>query len=103
MVAGLVEDTVQYLNNRDGKEASKQWTALYKTGTTPLMTFFYNEPWNNASTGPAPFLTEPEVHMSCLRTIPEAGEESRAPKVEGSFYGPATRALIFFTLLVALL
>lgn len=57
---------------------------LYKTGTTPVFTFFYNEPWNNASAGPAPFLNEPEVHMNCLRIMPSAQKESSAVRMHTS-------------------
>ena len=50
----------------------------YKNGTTPLFTLFYNEPWNNATTGPAAFLKEPEVHLSCLRKVQTPEEQKLA-------------------------
>ena len=92
LVSGLVEDSIQYF--ADSQEPSKECTALYKTGTTPIMTFFYNEPWNNASTGPAPFLSEPEVHMSCLRTVPTADQESGSSRLGSSLLGLFTAVLV---------
>lgn len=99
LVAGLVEDTVQYMNDLAGKKASKEWTALYRTGTTPVMTFFYNEPWNNASNGPAPFLGEPEVHMSCLKTVRKADRESGSGSMRASLLGLSTVMLVISSLL----
>ena len=61
----------------DGK-GPKDQVKLFKNGTTPMFTLFYNEPWNNKSTGPVPFLVEPEVHMSCLMTVPSEGQKTSA-------------------------
>ena len=84
IVSGLQENSLTYFRYLEGEKASKEWTELYKSGTTPVMTLFYNEPWNNVGTGPAPFLNEPEVHMSCLRTIQPAGEESGSVRLQVS-------------------
>ena len=68
------------------EKPSKDWIELYKDGTTPIMTFFYNEPWNNASTGPVSFLTEPEIHLTCLRPVKSKVTESGSTKL---WCGPA--------------
>lgn len=64
-----------------GKADSKE-AELFKSGTTPLFTMFYNEPWNNNTTGPVPFLDTPEVHLSCLtRVVTESDRTSGAPSM----------------------
>jgi hypothetical protein len=71
------EDTLILFDYNAGLKPSKDYIRAFKTGVTPVLTLFYNEPWNNASTGPVSFLEEPEVHLSCLR-IPEEAETSGA-------------------------
>jgi len=48
----------------------------FKNGTSVLLTFFYNDPWNNDTTGPVDFLNEPEVHLSCLRKVPTREQQA---------------------------
>lgn len=55
---------------------------LYKNGTSALLTMFYNESWNNASTGPIAFLDEPEVHLSCLRKMPTVEQQSGSIRLQ---------------------
>ena len=85
IVAGADEYLV---GKRDSDEIK-----LFKNGTTPVLTFFYNEPWNNATTGPAPFLGQPEVHLTCLRTLPSAKQESGARKLQ-DVLGSSTMATL---------
>lgn len=56
----------------------------YKQGTSAILTLFYNEPWNNASTGPADFLSEPEVHLSCLRKMPTEKQLSGSVRLQAN-------------------
>ncbi len=44
---------------------------LWLDGTTPVITMFFNEK-GVTNTG----LAEPEVHLSCLRTLPSRAEET---------------------------
>jgi hypothetical protein len=85
-----------------GKHSS-DLSKLYKNGTTPVFTFFYNEPWNYYSTGPVPFLTEPEVHMSCLRTVPSAEQNSGSTRIQHSMGRWDVASLLFCVLLWSLL
>ena len=68
MVVGPYETIDVYY----GDKPTKEQRALFENGTTPIFTFFYNEPWKNTTPGPAGFLAEPEVHMTCVRTVPSA-------------------------------
>ena len=72
---------------------------LFKNGTTPVLTFFYNQPWNNATTSRAPFLSEPEVHLSCLRTVPSAKQESGAGRLQSRLAG-LSMGMLFTCMLV---
>lgn len=55
---------------------------LFKTDVTSLVTIFYNEPWNPDSTGPLEALINaPEIHLTCLKAIPEPGQQSGAGSV----------------------
>lgn len=100
LVGILEEDTRQYFRAIEGAKPTKEWTALYNNGTTPVMTFFYNEPWKNDTTGPAAFLSEPEVHMSCLRTVPNADEQSGTAQLKSALEG--RRGLILVLLCSAI-
>ena len=68
----------------DGADLDGEDIQHFKNGTTPIFTFFYNEPWNVDSNGPAPFLAEPELHLHCLRTLPSTSEEyeSSSPRIQ---------------------
>jgi len=65
-------------------QAGSSQVQNYKNGTSALLTLFYNEPWDNASTGPAEFLSEPEVHLSCLRKVPTEGQQSGSIQLQAS-------------------
>lgn len=60
---------------------------------------FYNEPWNNASTGPVPFLDNPEVHLSCLTIVPSAKQTSGSVRLAGSIGNLGLMWLSFTSLL----
>ncbi|KAK5941093.1 hypothetical protein PMZ80_006370 [Knufia obscura] len=72
---------VAMMNSVPGEPDSEE-VEMFKNGTTPLLTLFYNEPWNNASTGPVSFLEEPEVHLSCLRKVPTAEQQSGSVRLQ---------------------
>lgn len=78
------EDTRLTFPYNDGRKPSKDYIKRFKTGATPILTMFYNEPWNNASTGPVPFLNEPEVHLSCVRTVPLENQKSGSTKIHST-------------------
>jgi hypothetical protein len=84
VVSASSEDTLNLFNS---EKPSKEYLELFKTGVTPVLTYFYNEHWNPASTGPAPFLSEPEVHLSCLRAMSEEEQKSGSIKVETTLSG----------------
>lgn len=68
------ENEISY-TDFEGIALDTEVIARFRTGTTPVFTIFYNEPWDLRTTGPAEVLTEPEVHLSCLRTRPVVSEE----------------------------
>lgn len=53
----------RYVSLPSGSEEGK----AFQNGTTPVLTMFFNRP-NQAQD--LPFLLEPEIHLSCLKTIP---------------------------------
>jgi hypothetical protein len=100
MVWGPSEASIDYFNCQAKEKPSKEWIERLKTGTRPVQTFFYNEPWNSATTGPAPFLSEPEVHMSGLRTMPPAKQESGSTRVRPSLENTGSILLLLCSLLL---
>jgi hypothetical protein len=63
IISGREEYAMNYWDNigtQKDEKASKEWVERYKSGTTPILTFFLNEPGSNGSTGPALSLPEPE-------------------------------------------
>lgn len=70
-------------NNFNGADLNGEIIQRFRNGTTPLFTFFYNEPWDTRTTGPARFLAEPEVHLHCLRTLPSTSEEYASESAGG--------------------
>lgn len=66
---------------------------LFKTGITPLLTLFYNDPINN--TGSDAFLAELEVHLSCLTVVASAEKHSASIR---SASGRSGLFAVFFTL-----
>ena len=58
------------------EEPDNEEIALFENGTTPMFALFYNELGNASSSDFVPFLDEPQVHLSCLRTVPSAKEKS---------------------------
>jgi len=56
-------------------ESDTEAVKRFKNGTSAILTLFYNEPWNNATTGPVDYLSEPEVHLSCLRKVQNAEQQ----------------------------
>ena len=43
---------------------------LWSSGTTPVMTLFFNGPGDDED----PALFEPEVHLTCLKTVPSQNQ-----------------------------
>jgi hypothetical protein len=71
-------------NENDFEYQRSENEELFKTGTTPIFTLFYNEPWNNASTGPVAALADPEVHLSCLTAVTSVEQESGVSRIQDS-------------------
>ena len=62
-------DSVE-VSTKDDSEAGELW----RSGTTPLMTAFFSY---NGDADFAPIL-EPEVHLTCLRTVPSKKQNGAA-------------------------
>jgi hypothetical protein len=95
------EDTRLTFPYYDGRKPSKDYFKLFKTGATPILTMFYNEPWNNASTGPVPFLNEPEVHLSCVRTVSLEDQKSGSTRIHSTPSGASLVSIFLCGLLWA--
>ena len=64
---------------------------LFKTGITPLLTLFYNEPFDTTRSGAV--LVEPEVHLSCLTVVPPAERSSASNRTAAG--GSGLFAMLF--------
>lgn len=46
----------------------------FQNGTTPVLTMFFNLPGQASN---ASYLSEPEIHLSCLKTIPTEQQQAK--------------------------
>lgn len=74
-------------------ESDTEAVKRFKNGTSALLTLFYNEPWKTATTGPVDFLSEPEVHLSCLRKVQTAEQQQTAEHQQSSGSTPSRAGL----------
>jgi hypothetical protein len=124
---GIIENTLGYHRSQDGcsvttggpeystvfggdtnvpGSSDSEENQLFKNGTTPIISMFYNEPWNDATTGPFPGLspTEPEVHVHCLRSLPSEEQVVASSGITCASFSAFRAGLLFWiTLVVALL
>lgn len=74
VTAGSTDNTLiaesKYVSLPTGSEEAR----AFQNGTNPVLTMFFDRP-NQAEN--ASFLSEPEVHLSCLKTIPTEQEQKR--------------------------
>lgn len=84
----------KYVSLPPGSEESK----AFQNGTTPILTMFFNRP-NQAQS--APFLPEPEIHLSCLKTIPTEEQQKTVNSGVGRIVAPFSS--VFALLVVAAL
>lgn len=82
----MVEAPDEYLEGNSNSDEIK----LFKTGSSPLLTLFYNEPGSGAST----LLAEPEVHLSCVKPVTSTKEQESGAARSLIFSRPTTAALV---------
>lgn len=65
----LHEIDLAFIEAKPNDPEARAW----RNGTTPLMTIFFNDNGTRAE-----FLPEPEIHLSCLNTVPSLRQDNTA-------------------------
>lgn len=71
----------------------------FQNGTTPVLTMFFNRP-NQAQN--SLFLPEPEIHLSCLKTIPTEKEQQTINNDGGTNVAPLPSVLALMAIVTGL-